>query len=61
MENVNYGNPNVDSDIEYGPMINNDGLIKVEYQGSLYILVTKPPQADAPKEKAKKNKREKYF
>ena len=30
MENVNYGNPNVDSDIEYGPMINNDGLIKVE-------------------------------
>ena len=32
----------------------NPGLIKVEYQGSLYTLVTKPPQADAPKEKAKK-------
>ena len=39
----------------------NEGLIKVEYQGSLYILVTNPPQAEAPKEKAKKNNKEKYF
>ena len=30
MENVNYGNPNVEKNIEYGPMINNEGLIKVE-------------------------------
>lgn len=30
MENVNYGNPNVDNNIEYGPMINNEGLVKVE-------------------------------
>ena len=39
----------------------NSGLIKVEYHGSLYMLVTKPPQAEAPKEKAKKNSKEKYF
>jgi len=25
------------------------------------MLVTKPPQAEAPKENAKKNNREKYF
>lgn len=30
MENVNYGNPNVDENIEYGPMINEKGLNKVE-------------------------------
>lgn len=30
MEKVNYGNPNVENNIEYGPMINNEGLIKVE-------------------------------
>jgi hypothetical protein len=27
----------------------NSGLIIVEYHGSLYKLVTRPPQADAPK------------
>ena len=37
------------------------GLIRVEYQGSLYILVTKPPQADAPNAKAKKNNKEQYY
>ena len=35
----------------------NPGFTKVEYHGSLYMLVTKPPQAEAPKEKAKKNNR----
>jgi len=39
----------------------NPGLTKVEYQGSLYIFVTKPPQAEAPNEKTKKNNKEKYF
>ena len=29
MESVNYGNPNVDKNIEYGPMINQEGLDKV--------------------------------
>ena len=29
MESVNYGNPNVDENIEYGPMINKEGLDKV--------------------------------
>ena len=30
MENVSYGNPNFESNIEYGPMINERGLSKVE-------------------------------
>ena len=30
MENVSYGNPNVDENIEYGPLINKEGLKKVE-------------------------------
>jgi len=30
MENVSYGNPNVDENIEYGPLINKEGLAKVE-------------------------------
>ncbi len=29
MESVNYGNPNIDENIEYGPMINKEGLDKV--------------------------------
>ena len=29
MKSVNYGNPNVDENIEYGPMINKEGLDKV--------------------------------
>ena len=30
MEDVTYGNPNVDENIEYGPLINKEGLEKVE-------------------------------
>ena len=29
-ENVNFGNPNTEDNIDYGPMINKDGLNKVE-------------------------------